>query len=160
MSVIITISGTPINFPSSGESPNWAPAVIQFAQLVAQALSGLIGPFDVAPQTLDISGNNPGTNVSIPNLAFSTVSVRAAFIRYAVYRNTTSTTVVEQGNILVAYNPTNPTGNLWEINQDKIGDAQISFSITDTGQVEFTTSTLAGSNHVGSIFYSAQAMLQ
>ena len=42
---IITIAGTPIDFPSSGREPNWADAVIQFAQATADTLfDGIDGP--------------------------------------------------------------------------------------------------------------------
>lgn len=157
---LITILGTVINFPDSGSAPQWSQAVIQFATLVSQAINSVIGSFDVPPQSLTIDGNNPGTNVSIPNLTFSTLSVRAAFIRYSVYRNTSLSTAVEQGTILIAYNPTNPSGNLWEINQDKIGNAHITFSVTDTGEVEFSTTAISGTSHNGVIFYTAQSMLQ
>lgn len=159
MSILINISGTPVAIPSSGESPNWAPAVDEALQLLAQAVNATIGTYDVTPQKFVIDAQNPGTNVTIPNLSFPTSAVRAAFIRYSVYRNTSSTTVVEAGDILVAYNPTNPPGNLWEISQSREGSASITFAISDAGNMTFSTTTLAGTGHNGSIFYAAQAML-
>lgn len=156
----ITIKGTPINFPDSGTSPNWAPAVIQFAQAVADALSLLVGTADVTPQNFTIDSFNPVTNQDLPNLQFSTSIVRAAFIRYSVYRNTSTTTVAESGIMIIVYNPANPTNNKWELIRDFTGDAQIDFNITDTGQVQFTTQTLGGLSHNGKIAFAAQALLQ
>ena len=161
MSVTITIQGTPLEFPTSGTSPDWAPAMVQFAQLVEAALSGVAGSFDVAPQALTIDAYNPGTNIDISSLTFPTSDVRAASIPYAVYRATDSTAVTEGGEIFIVYNAANPVSNKWSIAQRVSGgDASISFSITDIGQVQFSTTTLSGSNHVGTISFSARSVLQ
>ena len=139
--------------------PNWAPAVVQFAQAVATALLSSVGPDDVSPQTFNIDLYNPGTNVVLPNLAFSPVAVQAAFIRYSVYRNSSSETLSEAGDIVVVYNPTNPVGNLWEISREKTGDAQVSFSITDQGQMQISMTAIPGTDYNANVFYAAQAML-
>lgn len=161
MSISITINGTVIDFPSSDASPNWAQGVIDFAQAVEGALSGLSGAFDVPPTILNIDAQNPSSGpVDIPNLSFSTAQVRGAFIRLAVYRNTSSTTAYEIDDIEVIYSPNNSPGSKWEMSPSRVGDAKITFNITDAGQVQFTTTTLAGSSHVGKITYTAQALLQ
>lgn len=155
----ITIAGTTIQFPLSGADPNWSPAVILFAQLVAQALSGVVGPFDVSPQIFDMTAN-VNTNVSLPNLAFPTSEVRGAFIRYSVFRQTSSTSGSETGTLVATYNPNNPVNQKWEMTRTFAGNnANITFTITDTGQVQFSTTVLAGTSHVGIITYSAQATL-
>lgn len=157
---IITIGSTIIDFPNSGSSPNWSSAVISFAEAVQNTLSGLAGPADVFPQIFVINAFNPGTNVPIPNLTFSTTIVRAAFIRYAVYRTTSATSAYESGELNIVYNPNGPVNNKWEYSRDYIGDGQISFTITDTGEVQLNTTALAGINHAGKLVYSAQALLQ
>jgi len=160
MSIPLNILGTIVEFPSSSASPDWSPAVIQFAQLVTLALSGVEGPFDVVPQIFTLDSYNPGTNVAITNLAFSTAVVRSAVITYNTYRNTSGGSVYEAGDITVVYNVNNPTNNKWEISQERTGNADISFSITDAGQVEFSTTTLAGTGHTGQLAFSAKALLQ
>lgn len=155
----IVISGQIIEFPDSAQSPNWAPPVIEFAQAVEGVLEAVAGPFDVPPNTLVIDSYNPGTNIDLPALVFPATDVRSAFIRYAVFRTTSSTTVYETGNIIVVYNPAGSIGQKWEISRDAVGDGQITFNITDTGQVQFTTATLGGINHTGLITYTAQALL-
>lgn len=156
----INIQGTVISFPDSAGSPNWAEAVDQFAIAVANALASVVGPFDVAPQALTIDAFNPGTNINIAALSFPTSEVRSATIKYAVYRTTTLTSADESGEIVILYNPNGPTGNKWELAQRSMGDGKISFNITDTGQVQFSTTALAGSNHMGKITFLAQAILQ
>lgn len=159
MSQVITIQGTPILFPTSGESPDWAEAVDQFAVAVQNALSGVAGAFDVAPQVLTIDSSNPGT-ADITGLAFAPTSVRAAFIKYAVFRTTTTTTVYESGELEAVYSPDNPVNNKWDISRVLNGDGQISFAISDIGQISYTTTMIAGLNHSGKITYSATALLQ
>lgn len=156
----INIQGTIISFPDSAASPNWAEAVDQFAKAVEGALGSVVGAFDVAPQALIIDPYNPGTNIDITPLSFPVSSVRSAFIRYAVFRSTTATSVYESGELLVVYNPNGPINNKWEIAQRLVGDAQITFSITDAGQVRFSTIALAGSNHTGKLTFVAQSILQ
>lgn len=152
MSVIITIQGTPIEFPSSGESPNWAPAVIEFAQATEQALLSAVGPYDIAPQVFNLI-SDVNTNLDISNLNFPTAVVRAGYINYSVIR-IGSSTVSEAGQIVVVYD-----GSTWTLTRDYVGDANCTFNITSTGQVQITTPTLAGYSS-GKISFSAQALQQ
>ncbi len=154
MSTTITINGTPIVFPTSGSSPDWAPAVDKFAIAVQDALAGVVGAGDVSPQVFVIDSYNPGTNIDLPSLSFSTSVVRAAFIKYAVQRTTDSTSAYEAGQLMIVYN-----GSTWEVGQQYVANGEISFSVTNVGQVQFTTNTLAGINHAGKISYSATALL-
>lgn len=161
MSFPIVIQGTQIDFPSSADAPNWAPAVISFAQAVEAALNSAgVGAFDVPPQVLDISIYNPGTSVNINPLNFPITVVRAAFIRYAVFRTTSSNTAYEVGELEIIYNPNGPSGNLWEVGRQYVGNGLITFYVTDAGQVQFTTSTLAGTGHEGKISFTAQTLTQ
>lgn len=160
MSFTITIQGTPIEFPSSAASPNWAPGIIEFAQAVETTLSGVVGQFDVAPQVYTGDASNPGTNVDLPNLTFANSSVRSATIQYSVYRTTTTEDRAEAGTLQAVYNPNNGVGLKWEMTRDYVGDGAITFNITDTGQVQFTTSTLGGTTHFMRISYSAKALEQ
>lgn len=151
----IVIQGTVIDFPDSAASPDWSPAIIQFAQSVEAALNGLAGSFDVSPQTFVIDSFNPGTNIDIPNLNFPSNQVRATFIRYTVHRATDSNEVNEEGDLWAIYNDSN---GIWDFSQQKSQDGSITFNITNTGQVQFTTSTIAGTSHTGFITFTAQSL--
>jgi len=160
----INIQGTVIDFPNSAASPNWAEAVDQFVKAVEQALASVVGPYDVAPQALTIDSFNPGTNIPIAALSFPVSAVRSATIRYAVYRTTTTDIAGESGEISIFYNANGPISNKWEISQrilsGIIGAGKISFNITDVGQIQFSTTALAGSNHVGKLTFVAQSILK
>lgn len=165
MSIVITIAGTPVQFPSSGQDPNWAPAVIQFVELVANALSGIVGPFDVPPQAQDISGAsfNPTVSpVDIAALSFPTSEVRAVFIKYAIYRTAASptTAVHEAGDLTFVYDPAGPTNGKWEQTRESDGNALATFGMSDTGQVNISLAQIGTTSHVGKIVFSAVALLQ
>lgn len=104
--------------------------------------------------------SNANTNVSLPSLAFPTSNVRGATISYTVYRHTTTTTVAEDGTLVIVYNPNGPLGNKWEISNEHTGQGQVTFTITDQGQIQFTSVLLSGINHTGFIGYTAKALLQ
>lgn len=158
----IIINSQVIAFPDSAQSPNWSEAVIQFAQAVEAALQITSGPFDVAPQTMDISAFNSSTDVVIPALSFPISGVRAAFIKYTVFRQTNSANAYEAGDMIVVYNPNNSSNEKWTLTQgNRSGSgAQIEFSITDTGQMRFSTTALAGSSHSGQLTFEARALQQ
>ena len=160
MSFNVTIQGTTIPVASSGESPNWASGIVSVIQAIANALSSVIGPYDISTQSFDISSYNSVSNQNITGLVFSTAVVRSALIRYTVYRNTNSTTVAETGLMEVVYNPGNSSGHKWELMREYTGNASITFNITDTGQVQFTTTSISGTGHSGKISFSAQAIAQ
>jgi len=154
MSVIITIQGTPIEFPSTGESPNWAPSVIEFAQATEQALLSAVGPYDIPQQVFTLS-SNVNTNLSITNLSFPTTVVRSAFINYSVIRlSSTETPLSESGEIYVVYD-----GSDWRITRDYVGDAGCTFDITSTGQVRISTTSFLNYTS-GKISFSAEALPQ
>lgn len=162
MSVTITIQGTPIQFPSSGRSPNWAPAVIQFAQAVEEALQGVVGPGDVSAQVTDLL-NNQAAPLDIPALTFPNGTVRVAFINYYIFRtDATPSTLLEQGEIQVAYNPANGSGLKWELSQQRKGGSEsgVEFTMTDAGVMQYTSSNMTGGSYTGKIGFSAKALTQ
>lgn len=156
----VIIQGTVIDFPEDGASPTWAPALVQFAEAVESALANFVGTFDVSPQIFNIDAFNNVANQDITNLSFSTTEVRSVVIEYYVFRQTDSTNASESGVIYANYNDNLPTNSKWELSRQFVGDGEIDFNITDTGQVQFSTTALAGSNHTGNIGFSAKTLEQ
>jgi hypothetical protein len=155
----IIIKGTPIDFPASSASPNWAPAVIETVQALVDAVNTFAGSFDVAPQKITIDSFNPGTNIDIANLIFPPNDVRAVSVFYSVFRTTDSVNVAEAGTLEMVYDSSRGAGLKWEVGRMGEGDAGITFSVSDLGQISFTSTTLAGANHTGIISYRALAIL-
>lgn len=169
MSIQINISGTIIEFPSSAQSPNWAPALIEFAQTVESALSGLSGPGSISPQVVDILNN--GIETPLP-ASFSTSQIRSANIRYSVYRsnsvNPLTETHAETGYLNIVYNSQAGT---WELQRDFIGNktpiggpgattSGITFRIDNSGQLYYTAATINTTNYIGKLSIAAQALSQ
>jgi len=171
MSIQINIGGTIIDFPSSAQSPNWAPALIEFAQVVEASLSGIVGPYDIAPQVMDILNDGAEHPVQTPaaSLAFPTATVRSATIRYSVYRNNdANNTQAESGMMTVVYNTESLS---WEMQRDFTGNVTpaggpgattsgITFRVDSTGQIYYTAATLSSPGYVGKLSFAAQALLQ
>jgi len=161
MSVVIEIQGTPIEFPSTGESPNWAPAVIQFAQSVEQALLTSSISSDIPPQVQEITADATITPRNIINLQFSPLQVRVAYINYSLFfvRGTgvTSVTTSESGTITALYN-----GSDWVLSREYVGqaiDGSLIFDITLSGQVTLQTPSLVGYTQ-SKISFSAKTLAQ
>lgn len=156
----ITILGTPVNFPNTGRSPVWSETVIQFAELVEEALSGLTSTGDIAKQAFILnSSHNSASDVVLTGLSFNVATVRAAFVRYAVYREVTQpNSASESGEITLIYNANNPVNQKWQPMQERVGDASISFTVDDNGQFTFTTTSIGTGTHSGFILFTAQAL--
>lgn len=162
---IITIKGTEINLPDSGASPNWAPAIIEAFEALADAVNSISATFDVAPQAQNIDANNSSTNVDLNNLNFPSSDVRAATVYYTVFRMTQNSgppdgqEVVEAGTLEISYNDDRPVTQKWEMVRSGQSEAFIDFNITDLGQIRFSTTALTGINHTGIVSYRALAIL-
>lgn len=161
----ITIKGTVINIPNSGASPNWSPAVIEAFEALADAVNAVTGTYDVAPQTQNIDLNNSSLNVSLNNLVFPSVDVRAATIYYTVFRSTEDSgigdneSLVEAGTLEISFDDTRPVDQKWELVRMGQGEAKIDFNVTDLGQIRFSTTALTGINHTGIVSYRAISIL-
>lgn len=165
MAITLIIKGTPISVPESGSSPNWSSGVIAALRALTDAVNSVTGTYDVAAQVQNIDANNSSTDVTIDSLQFPVTDVRSVVVYYSVFRMTEDSgppdgeEVAEGGTITVVYNASNPVNNKWEIEQSRVGDARISFSITDTGQFQFSTTALTGINHTGILTFRAISVL-
>lgn len=158
----LIINDQVIQFPDTADSPDWSPAIVQFAQAVADALAISVNTGDVFPQFFPLDAYNSASNISVPALFFSTNTTRSIFIRYSVYRQTDSANADEAGDMIAIYNANNSVGQKWSLSiGNKTGhDGQIAFNITDTGQVQFSTTPLTGANHVGKFAFEARVSAQ
>lgn len=138
----IDINGTTVNMPLSGASPNWAPAIIQLFQLIAEALAINVTPYDIPPQTYNMV-SNINSNVAIPNMEFPPAAVSGGVIFYSVSRTASPAASSDQSGILMFnYDPATLT---WQLNNEWVGPgAGITFTIAPDGQVSYSTTSLSG----------------
>jgi hypothetical protein len=66
--------------------------------------------------------------------------------------------VAESGTIQIDLNETAPIGQKWQMTTIKNGDGGISFSITDGGQVQYTSTNIGAVNYQGVIKFSAKVL--
>ena len=161
----ITVKGPVIDLPTSGSDPNWAPAIIESIEALADAVNSVAATYDVPPQAQNIDANNSSTNVDLNNLSFPSADVRAVTIYYTVYRKTDPSgppdgqELTEAGTLELNYNASNPSTEKWETVRTFQGESQITFLTTDLGQVQFSTTALTGINHTGIVSYRAISIL-
>lgn len=167
MAISITIAGTQIDFPQSAQDPNWSSGVISFAEAVEDALAGVVGAYDIGQRIMNIDAYDVVSNQNVtdgvrplnfPVAAFPSSGVRGATVSYAIYRKSTTATLTEYGTLYLVYNP--DASPVWEMSREYTGNANITFDITSTGQVRFTTVTIGGASHVGRITYTAKSLEQ
>jgi hypothetical protein len=150
---ILNINGQIIDAPDTGDSPNWAPAMIEFMLAVESALAIAINQYDVPPQVFSIDGFN-GATTEIANLIFPPTVVRACTIFFSVWRKTSITEVVETGQLEIRNN-----AGMFTITRVGSGDAFCDFTIDNSsGQVSLTLTTIPGVSHQGNVTYRALAL--
>jgi hypothetical protein len=163
MPITLVVNNLPFEYPVSGDSPGWGQSATDWAQQVTIALANLQGLTDIPEKTFTIS-NGVGSPTNIAGLSFNTGLVRAAVINYSVYRTSTvglvTTDYAESGEMTIVYQNLAAPGTKWNVVQGPVvGSAGVSFSVTDAGQFQYTSSTLAGTT-TGVIHFRAKSLGQ
>jgi len=162
MPVTLIVNNIPYEYPIPGDSPGWGQGATGWAEEVTAVLTDLLGPNDIPETTFSI-GNAVGTATSINGLVFNTGQVRAAFINYTVYRTSTSNPsgFSEAGELILVYDNLASAGNKWSITQGPVnGNSGIIFSVTDSGQVQYTSSDIGTLGYSAVIHFAAQTLGQ
>lgn len=154
MSKPLTIAGTTYNYPSVGDPPNWGEEATDWAEAVTNTLTSVIGPGDILQSTF-LPANNQVAPANVTGLLFDTSVVRAAIIEYSIYRTTNSNEIVECGSMYLAYKSTAAT---FELARTYAGDGGMTFTVNGSGQLQYTSSNLAGSSYSGKMKYRARAL--
>lgn len=94
--------------------------------------------------------NNQASPLDIGGLLFSSADVRTAELYCEIYRKTDSNERVFRGKFAITYK-TNTSA--WDISQvEGVGDDPgVTLSILSTGQIQYTTDSMSGSNYTGYI---------
>lgn len=157
MSEQLRVRNKTFNYPSPGDSPGWGEDATGWAKEVTSTLALLINSNDILLSTVAIA-NNVTSASNINKLQFSNTRVRTAIINYQIYRVTSTTELVENGNLTIAYKSNT---NTWDVQRDFANDnSGIVFSVLSSGQVQYTSSNLSGLNYSGSITFSAKTFQQ
>lgn len=160
MAITLTVNNKDFSYPQVSEEPGWGEDATGWAQEVTEVLESLAGPNDILQTTFTIN-NNISLATDIAGLLFNTAQVRAAFISYSLYRTTGSPSgstaeLAESGIITIVYKSFAATWNLTQVSN---GNAGVSFSVTNTGQVQYTSTNVAGTNYAGIMRFEADTLL-
>jgi len=91
--------------------------------------------------------NNQSIAANVTGLLFNKVTYKGARIPFDLMRSTASSNFTESGVIYVSHNSFTDT---WQISVDsKIDDAGVTFSINSSGQVQYTSTNIAGGSYSG-----------
>jgi hypothetical protein len=154
----LIINNTPYNYPTSGDEPGWGNEATGWAEGVTNVLSDLLGPNDILETAFNVA-NNQNTPADITGLIFNAASVRGADIYYSVFRVSTDNPSghTEKGLIQLVYD--NNAG--WSMNQgDLLGSSGVIFSITPTGQLQYTSTDIGSLNYIGTMKFRAKTLQQ
>ncbi len=162
MSINITIGNQVIKFPSDGDDALWSPAIIDFAQAVADQLSGISSEFDISPR-VQILASDSNTNLNVEDVIFPSGSVRSFVLTYSIYRTNGVITLAEDGILSGVYNTVTSTWGLQhEFNGDRqpSGDSYHTFSMSGD-QVTISTVSIGGvyDNINSKLSYQASTLL-
>ena len=119
-------------------------------QIVDGALVGIGGAG--ADVTFTIANNQSITNVT--DLSFNGASVRGFVLDYTVYRQTAtaSSAVAQVGQLRGVFNTQSSS---WFMTDDFSGqNSGVNFTITSAGQIQYTSTNIAGTSYVGTMKYT------
>lgn len=157
MSVSLIVNGQTYQYPANRESPSWGEDATAWAEAVTEVLANTVGTGDIVLTAANIA-NNQAAPANVIALAFDTGAVRAAIVEYAVYRVTTGVGAQEAVEVGTMYLGYKSTAASWEIAVIGGAGAGTTFSITNTGQVQYVSTAFTGSSYNGNIKFRARAI--
>jgi hypothetical protein len=105
--------------------------------------------------------NNQSSPANVEGLKFDRRFVSCVFVEYCVQRVTTGGSAIEKieaGLFVLTYNPTSDDWNFHSINADSPDNSGVDFTVTSTGQVQYTSTNEGGTASISRIFYRARVM--
>lgn len=159
MAIQININGTNFSLPDQGQNAPWGDDLSDIIQAIVTTLNGVSGTADIPTSSFNLS-NNISSAANITGLLFNTSQVRSAIVEYSVSRVTSSNEKSEQGQLFLTYNATNSAPTRWSLARMANETSGITFTITSAGQVQYTSTNLAGTGHVGKLKFKAKTFLQ
>lgn len=156
----LTVNNNTFAYPSDGDEPGWGADATGWATEVTDVLQGLQGTNDIAQTTFTVA-NNISSAADVVGLLFNPATVRSAVVEYSVYRKTDSNELAEKGTLELIYKNGGTIGAKWTIGRVFFGDdGGMLFTMTDTGQVQYTSTNLSGTNYSGTMHFSGRVTLQ
>lgn len=156
MAIQLIIDGQTYNYPANKDDPGWGEDATAWAQAVTDALASILSPGDILLQSFNLL-DDVSVASDITNFFFDPLSVRTAIAEYSIYRVAGLTERVEGGTLIFTYSSLAGTWVITEYGGD--GPGGITFSITNSGQVQYVSDAM-GVGHTGVLKFRARALPQ
>jgi hypothetical protein len=159
MSVIVTVSGIEFTIPETGEravegASNWGDDTTEWIVTISDAMSGLVGPGDIALKTNINLVNNQAVAANVFGMKFENTVTRSAVLECSIYRVTSLEELSEITTLYVTYYS---NSNTWAISNAGAGTSGINFTITPAGQVQYTSTNMSGTGYSGKLAFRARS---
>ena len=111
-----------------------------------QAIASVLGSGGTQTDFTIANGTGPA---NVTPLLFNKATVKAARVLFDLHRQTTLGGYDEIGELWITYDP---VADDWEIQSQSFNDdADVTFTIDSSGQVQYTSSSLGGSSYSGTM---------
>lgn len=149
--------GTEIfNYPDPGTEPGWGDDATGWAKAVTELLASIAGPGTINETQSNID-NNIAVATDIAGMVFNSSQTKSAIVLYRIQRDTDSISpLTEMGQLNIVLDD-----GTWKLTRMIIvgNDAGVLLDIDSTGQVQYTSSNLAGTNYTGSIKFKTMGTI-
>lgn len=159
MATPLVVAGNTYLYPENDDNSPWGEDATAWAVAVTGVLGEVQGTGDIQQSVATIA-NNISSPTNVIGLSFSPVTVRGAIVEYTVYRNTTSAGATEAVEVGTMYPGYKNVANNWDMPIVGGGGSGVIFSITSSGQIQYTSTNFTGSSYSGIIHFRARALLQ
>lgn len=157
MATTFIIGGTSYSFPVQGENPPYGENVTDTIAALVAVVNTLSGTGDILTTSFTIA-NNVSSAANVTGLNFDPSVVRGAIVDYSIYRSSSNPNELsETGTMYLAYKSTAAT---WELAQTYGGSSGVTFTITNGGQVKYTSSEIGSGSYVGRMVFKARSFSQ
>lgn len=152
----VTIQGTDFTLNQQTDSPPWGDQQSELIEALVDVANASVSNTDILPTSFTLS-NNVVVPTNITGASFDTSQVRSAIFSYSLYIATSTTEYSEGGQLILTYKS---VANTWELARYGVGDAQVTFTITNSGQIQYISSNVSGTGYTGKLKFSARTFDQ
>ena len=124
---------------------------ISSTQVMILQDQGMTAFFNEEVQANVTIDNNQVSVANVSNLVFDGAVAKKFIVDYGLYRSTDTTSLAQAGRLRGVYNEEDAE---WYLSDDYSGqNAGVTFSITNGGQIQYTSSNMSGTGYVGTLEY-------
>jgi len=158
MAVALTIGGVTFQYPNNNDEL-WGREATNWAIAVTNSLNSISVDGDLGPTISAAINNNVTTETNVSGLSVNVNDNRGFVIHYYVYRGRGSPTNIELAEVGTIRGVYKTTAGTWELDNTYTGDTEVEFSVTPTGQIQYTSSDISGTGtYFGQMRYRLYAL--